>query len=190
MNLRERSRAGGFTLIEVLVALVIVAFGMGALMASLTSAADAASHLRDKSFAEWIALNRISELRLRAQPPPEGEATGEVEYAGTRWRWTQDVSRMEYFELVRIDVSVSPLGPNGQAAGQLAQASGFYGGAIRKPDELQGADWSLGALRSAYERDEGQRLEQDGQPGPGRGGESVPAPSRRPPALQDPGARR
>ena len=56
----------GFTLIEVLVALFIVALGIGALLSTLTSAATTIDHLRDKSFAEWIALNQITQARLAA----------------------------------------------------------------------------------------------------------------------------
>ena len=58
-----RSRRG-FTLIEVIIALFVVALGIGALLTTLVSSADSLGRLRDKSMAEWIALNRISEVRL------------------------------------------------------------------------------------------------------------------------------
>src|ERR1700694_5585676 len=54
----------GFTLVEVLVAVVIVAFGMGAVLPALTSAADNVSRMREKSFAEWVALNQLATARL------------------------------------------------------------------------------------------------------------------------------
>ena len=57
----------GFTLIEVLVALAIVAIGMAAVLGALNSSADTVSYLRDKTFAQWVALNRIAGLRLSGQ---------------------------------------------------------------------------------------------------------------------------
>jgi general secretion pathway protein I len=135
-------RARGFTLVEVLVALVIVAFGMGALMATLTSAADSVGHLRDKSFAEWIALNRISEMRLRGAPPNEGKTNGVVEYAGARWRWSQEVEKTSLGNMYRIDVSVARAdGPEDKAQPQLALASGFFGASLI-PTDGKTPDWS------------------------------------------------
>lgn len=135
-------RTRGFTLVEVLVALVIVAFGMGALMATLTSAADSVGHLRDKSFAEWIALNRISELRLRASPPSEGKTNGIIEYAGARWRWSQEVEKASLGNMYRIDVSVARADGNAdKAQAQLALASGFFGASLIAGDGKT-PDWS------------------------------------------------
>ena len=53
MNAVRRSR-GGFTLIEVLVALAIVAIGMAALMTALTSSASTTSYMRDKTLAACL----------------------------------------------------------------------------------------------------------------------------------------
>ena len=63
----------GFTLIEVLVALAIVTVGMAALLSALGSSADSATYLRDKTFAEWVALNRIEEVRLATAAAEEGQ---------------------------------------------------------------------------------------------------------------------
>jgi len=60
------AHARGFTLVEVMVALMIVALGLGALMVAVTSTARTSRYLRDKTLAEWIALNHLSELRLSA----------------------------------------------------------------------------------------------------------------------------
>jgi general secretion pathway protein I len=140
--MRPALRARGFTLVEVLVALVIVAFGMGALMATLTSAADSVGHLRDKSFAEWIALNRISEMRLRVIRPPVGKTSGEVEYAGKRWKWAQQVEKVAVADLYRIDVSVTQVdGPKQAKQNELAMASGFFNSALR-PTDGKTPDWS------------------------------------------------
>ncbi len=99
----------GFTLIEVLVALVIVALGMSALLGTLGSAADTATWLRDRTFAQWIAFNQLDTLRLSGNLPTNGTTDGELDYAGRHWRWRQVVTDLGLIPGVfRVDVKVEP----------------------------------------------------------------------------------
>lgn len=100
------SRQAGFTLIEVLVALVIVALGMAALMESMGSAADTSTWLRDKTFAQWIGFNQLEQTRLSGSAPSAGTTDGELDYAGRHWRWRQEISSLGFPGLFRIDVKV------------------------------------------------------------------------------------
>ena len=100
-------RQRAFTLIEVIVALFIVALGMGALLSTLTSSAGNIEHLRDKSFAEWVALNRLSTVRLARPLPVAGNSKGEEEFAGSKWYWRQEVTDTATAGLRRIEVSVA-----------------------------------------------------------------------------------
>ncbi|MGD9599877.1 MAG: type II secretion system minor pseudopilin GspI [Steroidobacteraceae bacterium] len=141
-------RARGFTLIEVLVALVIVAVGMAALLGTLTSAADSSIYLRDKTFAEWIALNRISELRLAAKRPSKGKATGELDYAGRKWRYEQEVVETDVQGVLRIDVRVADAATRPGAKGTskndwTVTASGVVGDAVAPPNGAD-PDWNGG----------------------------------------------
>ena len=80
----------GFTLVEVLVALVIVAFGMGAVLAALSNAAANTATLREKNSAQWIALNLIADQRLSLQQPSMGTVEGDVKnFANGDWHWQQ-----------------------------------------------------------------------------------------------------
>jgi general secretion pathway protein I len=115
----------GFTLIEVLVALFIVALGIGALLSTLTSAATTVDHLRDKSFAEWVALNQITQARLATSSTGTGSSSGEVEFAGSKWYWRQQVVDQGIAGMQRIDVEVSRSASAESAA--LATAVGFMG---------------------------------------------------------------
>jgi general secretion pathway protein I len=99
-------RSRGFTLIEVLVALVIVAFGMGAVLSALTSAADSALRLREKTLGEWIALNQIATARLALSLPKEGSSEGDVEFANQKWHWRQQVVGTDIPGLLRLTVDV------------------------------------------------------------------------------------
>ena len=89
---RARQTCGGFTLIEVLVALAIVTIGMAAVLGTLSSSADTVSYLRDKTFAQWVGLNQIANLRLSGQVAPTGNSEGDTDFAGRKWHWRQEVA--------------------------------------------------------------------------------------------------
>ncbi len=101
-----KRRRRGFTLIEVLVALVIVAAGAAAVMAALTSAADSAIFMRERMLANWIAGNRLVEVRLATTPPSNGRQRGDLTYAGDQWSWQQDTSDTQIPGVRRVEISV------------------------------------------------------------------------------------
>jgi len=120
--------ARGFTLIEVLAALVIVAFGMLAAIDAVNQSARNGTYLRDKTLAHWIALNVVTERRLVESPPDVAESEGKVDYAGEQWRWSMKVTQTQVESMRRMDVSVrKESAPEGSS---LATVSGFYGSAI------------------------------------------------------------
>jgi len=120
--------ARGFTLIEVLAALVIVALGMLGVIQAVTQTARNGTYLREKTLAHWIALNVITERRLLPAPPDVSESSDDVEFAGQRWRWTMQVTQTEVESLRRMDVSVRHADrPDAEA---LVTVTGFYGTAI------------------------------------------------------------
>ena len=89
-----KPRGRGFTLIEVLVALAIVAIGMAAVLGALTSSASTILYMKDKTLAQWVVLNQIAVQRLKVQPgqvPQLGNSEGDVDYAGQKWHWRQEI---------------------------------------------------------------------------------------------------
>jgi general secretion pathway protein I len=124
----------GFTLIEVLVALVIVALGMSALLETLGSAADTSTWLRDKTFAQWIGLNQLETLRLSGTMPTAGTTDGELDYAGRHWRWRQVVSDLGMPGIFRIDVQVEPADTSSiDEKGWMTTITGAMGDAVAPP---------------------------------------------------------
>ncbi len=124
----------GFTLIEVLVALAIVTIGMAALLGALSSSADSVGYLRDKTLAEWVALNRVAEVRLSLQRPTKGKTSGDVEMAGRHWTWQQEVLETEIKGILRVDVSAKPAdAPGGKDKSWYTTVSGISGDALALP---------------------------------------------------------
>jgi general secretion pathway protein I len=108
----RRSGGRGFTLVEVLVALVIVAVGMSVLMGALSSSAKTVVYMQDKTFAEWVALNQIASVRTNlktpGQVPATGKTNGDIDFANRKWHWLQEVVSSQVPGIVRIDVKVRP----------------------------------------------------------------------------------
>lgn len=98
--------ARGFTLLEVMVALAVVAIALSALVKGGSQSAATAAHLRDKSLAHWVAMNRVAELQLQKQWPAPGESRGDEEMAGRRWHTLARVSTTEDPDIRRLEVEV------------------------------------------------------------------------------------
>lgn len=132
----------GFTLIEVVVALAIVAIGMLAVFKTIGDTASNVAYLRDRSFASWIADNRITEMRLSGEMPSVDETEGDVEFAGRRWFWTTKVSQTQVEGLRRIDVSVRR--EEDAEGSSLVTLAGFVGQTATAA-AISGTSWNAGA---------------------------------------------
>src|SRR5262245_24516822 len=102
----KRSLAAGFTLIEVLVALIVVGLGMLAVIQPMSQTANNTSYIREKTIAHWIAMNQITKVRLEPNAPPVDKSSDEVKMAGRDWRWTMEVKQTPVESIRRIEVSV------------------------------------------------------------------------------------
>lgn len=98
----------GFTLIEVLVALVVVAVGLLALVSTSAHYTRQSAELRDRVHANWVAADRLAEFRLEAGFPETGTERGETTLGGQRWHWRAVVTPAPgEADLRRIDVVVA-----------------------------------------------------------------------------------
>lgn len=109
MNRRGNNlgRQAGFTLIEVMVALAIAAISLAAVTAAVSQMVDAANSLRNRTYASWIAQNKIAELRLANVVPEVSEDSDTIEFAGLDWTWRATISDTGVENLFRVDVAVS-----------------------------------------------------------------------------------
>ncbi len=115
-------RQRGFTLIEILVALVVLAVAMAAVISSMASQAGNAAHLKQKTLALIVAHNRLAEVQLERSWPQIGRSDGSVEMAGHEWKWISFVQETQDEYLRRIDIEVRA---PGQEESSSAQISGF-----------------------------------------------------------------
>lgn len=111
----------GFTLMEILVALAVVGIGLAALIGTAGHATRDAAALRDRTYAEWVAANAMTEIRLEQNFPDTGKRDGDEILGGQRWFWNAEISTTPDPDLRRIDVRVS-LEKNG---GSIVLLSGF-----------------------------------------------------------------
>ena len=109
----------GFTLVEVMVALTVVAVTLPALLFLLSQQVDGTAYLRDRSVAQWVAADRVAEVRLavaKQQRASEGVIAGESERAGRTWYWRSEIQETPVPGFMRLTVTVTSEEDEGDAA--------------------------------------------------------------------------
>ena len=91
--MRQRATVAGFTLLECLVALAILAVALSAALRAVGSTAQSAATLREHTLGSWVAHNRLAELRASGVFPALGVQQGEAMQAGRLYRWRQTTER-------------------------------------------------------------------------------------------------
>ena len=106
-----RRQSRGFTLVEVMVALAIVALALPALMFALQQQVDATGYLRDKSMAHAVAANKLSEVRILAVARGDllkGLESGITTMGKRDWYWWMEskLTEVPLFYRLQIDVAL------------------------------------------------------------------------------------
>lgn len=109
---------------EVLVALAVLALGMTAVIGTAGSSTRLGSELRDRTFANWVAMNELTSLRLGGTAPASGSLNGDADMGGVKWHWKATISGTEDPNLLRIDVDVST---SDRPDAVIQTVSGFMG---------------------------------------------------------------
>lgn len=91
MSYMPRNSTQGFTLIEILVALAIIAIAMAALIKASGNHTYSASYLKQKSIGHWVAMNEISRLHITQDWPDLGKQKKSTEMASHEWFWLREV---------------------------------------------------------------------------------------------------
>ncbi|MEZ5462571.1 type II secretion system minor pseudopilin GspI [Dokdonella sp.] len=99
-------RDSGFTLLEVLIALVVVSLALLALTRTAGGQVGSFDSLRERTLAGWVAANVLSETRLATPFPPTGVRDGRVRFANRDWRWRMEIKATDDRDMRRLDVLV------------------------------------------------------------------------------------
>jgi general secretion pathway protein I len=126
----------GFTLVEVMIALLIVATALPALMTLIMAQVDGTAHIREKTYAMWIAENELTRLNLLNNKTlfpthkiPEKDS-GKLSMMGLQWQWNYETTSDDRVPFLRrIDIGIAATG--------VSDGKGFQGASgVGKLDPL------------------------------------------------------
>jgi len=86
-------KTNGFTLIEVMVALAIIAIALASLIKASGTHTHSAGYLKSKTLAHYVAMNEVVQLQVKKVWPDLGDSDKSTEMAGIEWFWTREVEK-------------------------------------------------------------------------------------------------
>jgi len=125
----------GFTLIEVVIALAIIAIGLAAVVAVAARSGRIDAGLQQRSFAAWVASNRMTRFRLDKHWPDLGTQDGKVKLADQQWHWKATVKKTQDPDLRRVRIEVATAAKPDETITELL---GFIGKPLPKPQSNPG----------------------------------------------------
>ena len=104
--MRRHKKPTGFVLVEVLVALAILAIPLTAIIYAVSQAIETTAALRDRSIAMWVAQDRLTIHRIERDWPSLKTTTGTSEMVGRNWRWQEKVISTPVAQLRRVEIEI------------------------------------------------------------------------------------
>jgi general secretion pathway protein I len=127
--MRRSADTRGFTLVEILVALAVIAIALAAIMHNFNQGIDTTVALRDRTVALWVAQNRLAIHYATHTWPSPTVTDGVTEMAGRNWYWREQVMSTADPDMRRIEITVDTKPGNDH----ISRLVGFLG----KPESAQ-----------------------------------------------------
>lgn len=127
------SSTRGFSLLEVLVALAVLAIALAATIKATGDQSALQAQMRDDLLARWVGANVVAEARLRETLPALGQREGRARMGGMEWAWRLSVSNTGEADIRRLDVQVFRWQAEGEAGDPEAVVTGFVSARERGP---------------------------------------------------------
>jgi len=117
----------GFTLLEVLVALVF--FTLIGMVLQQVTASTVGQYLtvRQKMFASWMAENKMAELRLSKSLPNAREYKEDLDFAHEEWQLISKVQTTENPDIHKVDIEVHHINSETDEKRRAIVMTGFIG---------------------------------------------------------------
>lgn len=123
-DLPVKNRSRGFTLVEVIVALMIIAVALAAAISAASATVYNAAGLQERTFAHWVAMNKLTELQIMKEWPAPHKTDGSTLMAEHEWFWTMDVIETEDKTVRKVEIAVRA---NDNDENSLVNVTGFIG---------------------------------------------------------------
>jgi general secretion pathway protein I len=104
--LSPRRPQRGFTLLEVLIAMAVISIALTAIIKTGSDTTANTVYLKQKTYAHWVAMDRMAELQAEKNWPSVGTTSDTVEIMGQEWEWIQTTTETVDPNLRRVEVSV------------------------------------------------------------------------------------
>jgi len=118
----SRKTSAGFTLIEMLVALAVVAIALAAISSSYIHSFEVTDGLKERTLARWIAENHLVKRQLETPWPATGTRQGNLQYADQEWSWEEIIKSSPDKDFRRIAIEVRKKDSSHIAAAIVAYA--------------------------------------------------------------------
>lgn len=110
----SKRTTSGFTLVEVLLALAIIAIALTALLKAIAQNVENTQRIKEKTISHWVAMQGVAMIQLGLlQINQNQETTQDTNMLGEHWFWRAKTSStsQQSIQLITIFVSSQKTGP-------------------------------------------------------------------------------
>ncbi len=98
--------SAGFTLLEILIALAILAIAFASIISVSSNQSINVAYLRDKTLAHWVAMNQMTTLQISGKWPDTGTQRGDEEMGLQKWHWVREVEKTPDDRVRKVEIRV------------------------------------------------------------------------------------